>query len=350
MRRPPTPWLGGRFVDRYNSPVSGSSPWSVLAIDLGGSQIRAARIGRDLALAHRQAIPTMAHLGVDAVLERLTDVARSVLAADAPAPVAVGISMPGPLDSARGVASDPLNLPGWHEVPVAQVLTDATGLPAILERDTKVALLAEWRHGSAQGAQDAIYITVSTGIGGALVVNGQLVDGARGLAGEVGHLTVDLDGPDCGDGAPGHLEAIASGVGLARDGAALAHSGESPALAAALAAGSDIDARAVFAAADAGDPAAGRLVERAWRAIGATCAGLVNLLNPQVIVLGGSIADHRPDLHEAVRATIASGAFPTAADAVRVVGSHFGADVSLVGAVPLITERLFEPVAARSPA
>jgi glucokinase len=308
---------------------------SILALDLGGSQIRCAHLKGDLAVAHRQAIPTMAELGPDRVIERLLTLLDSVRtaarAAGEPEPVAVGISAPGPLDAARGVILDPPNLPDWHEIPLSQSVTDATGLPVVLERDTKVALLAEWRHGAARDAQNAIYLTVSTGIGAALVINGQLVDGASGTAGEAGHLTVDLDGPECGDGAPGHLEAIASGSALARQAGAS-------------------DARAVFAAADAGDPVAARLVERAWRAIAATCAGLVNLLNPEVIVLGGSIADHRPDLHDAVKAEIARHSFAPAAARVRVAASVFGADVSLVGAVPLIRERLSQSLAARSPA
>ena len=149
-------------------------------------------------------------------------------------------------------------------------MSDALGLPAVLERDTKVAMLAEWRHGAAAGADHAIYVTVSTGIGGAIVVDGHLVDGPDLTAGEIGHLTVELDGPPDGEGAPGHVEGIASGAALARDGAALVERGEAPELAASLRRG-DHDAAAVCAAADAGDPACQSLIDRAWSAIGATC-------------------------------------------------------------------------------
>ncbi|HEV7199534.1 MAG TPA: ROK family protein, partial [Candidatus Limnocylindria bacterium] len=257
-------------------------------------------------------------------------------AAGLPAPAAVGVASPGPLDPQRGVVHQPPNLPGWDEVPLAHRLSDAFGVPAFLERDTKVAMLAEWRHGAAVGARHAIYVTVSTGIGGALVVDGHLVDGPDSIAGEVGHLTVDLDGPPDGEGAPGHVEGIASGAALARDGAALLERGEAPGLAALVSSGTPVDAAAVCAAADRGDGACRLLLDRAWSAIGATCAGLVNLLNPEVIVLGGAIADHRPDLHAAVRAEIAVRAFPIPAARAQVRASRFGENVSLVGCWPLI--------------
>jgi glucokinase len=277
----------------------------------------------------------------------MTTTARSVWAAaeaeGRPAPSAIGVSSPGPLDPRRGIVHQPPNLPGWDEVPLADRLSDALGLPAVLERDTKVAMLAEWRHGAAAGANHAIYVTVSTGIGGAIVVDGRLVDGPDSTAGEIGHLTVELDGPPDGEGAPGHVEGIASGAALARDGVALIGRGEAPELARLAADGVTIDAAAVCAAADAGDPACRALIDRAWSAIGATLSGLVNVLNPQVIVLGGAIADHRPDLRAAIREEIDRRAFPIPAARVRIEASRFGDNVSLVGCWPLVHEAGVRP-------
>jgi glucokinase len=319
----------------------------ILAIDLGGSLIRVAHLSPDLTVAHREVIPTMPALGVEGILDRITTTARSVWAAaeasGRPAPSAIGVSSPGPLDPRRGVVHQPPNLPGWDEVPLVDRLSDALGLPAVLERDTKVAMLAEWRHGAAAGAEHAIYVTVSTGIGGAIVVDGRMVDGPDATAGEIGHLTVELDGPPDGEGAPGHVEGIASGAALARDGAALVARGEAPELARLAADGITIDAAAVCAAADAGDAACRALIDRAWSAIGATLSGLVNVLNPQVIVLGGAIADHRPDLHAAVREEIDLRAFPIPAARVRIEASRFGDNVSLVGCWPLVHEAGVRP-------
>jgi glucokinase len=322
------------------APVHAGNPGPILAIDLGGTLIRVAHLSPDLTVAHREVIPTMANLGVESILDRLITTAQSVWAAaeadGQPAPRAIGVSSPGPLDPKRGVVHQPPNLPGWDEVPLADRLADELGVPAFLERDTKVAMLAEWRHGSAVGAEHAIYITVSTGIGGALVVDGRLVDGPDATAGEIGHLTVELDGPPDGEGAPGHVEGIASGAALARDGATLLEHGEAPRLAELVSSGTPLDAAAVCAAADAGDAACRSLIERAWTAIGATCAGLVNLLNPEVLVLGGAIADHRSELHDVVRTEIGRRAFPLPAARVVVRPSRFGENVSLVGCWPLI--------------
>jgi glucokinase len=307
----------------------------ILAIDLGGSRIRVAHLSSDLTVAHREVLPTMPTLGVEGVLDRIVTLARLVrTSADAAgdaAPTAIGISVPGPVDPRRGVVLSPPNLPGWDEVHLADRLSSALGLPAALERDTNVALLAEWRHGAAVGANHAIYVTVSTGIGGSIVADGRLLHGPDGAAGEVGHLTVDLDGPPDGDGAPGHVEGIASGVALARDGAALLNRAAAPILAELVDGGAVLDAATVCAAADAGDAACRSLLDRAWTAVGATCAGLVNLLNPEVLVLGGAIADHRPDLHAAVRDEIDRHAFPVPAARVRLTPPQFGDDVSLVG-------------------
>jgi glucokinase len=225
----------------------------------------------------------------------------------------------------------------------------ALGLPTFLERDTNVAIMAEWRHGAARGTDDAIYITVSTGIGGGLVIGGRPLIGKDGDAGEVGHLTVEIDGPICGDGAPGHVEAIASGTAIARDGRALLAAGESSRLAEILAtSGADeLGAEHVARAADEGDPACRAILDRAWVALGALAASLVNLLNPEVIVLGGSIATHRPELFEAVRRELERRAFPIPARRVRIVPAEHGDDVSLVGLLPIVNERLHDPAFRR---
>ncbi len=316
----------------------------ILAIDLGGTRIRSAYLRPDLTVTHREVNATVPALGVKGVLDRISTSAQLVLAAARaagdPPPVAVGISSPGPLNPWLGVIHLLPNLPGWSDVPLADLVSESTGLPAVLDRDTNVALLAEWRHGAAVGAEHAVYITISTGFGGAAVVNGQLLHGPDGTAGELGHLTVDLDGPPDGEGSVGHVEGIASGAALARDGAALLERGEAPILASLVADGAEVDAAAVCAAADAGDAACLAVITRAWSAVGAVCAGIVNILNPEVIILGGAIANHRPDLHEAVRAEIKRRAFAIPAARCRVVGPTFGDDVSLIGCWDLVADRL----------
>jgi glucokinase len=329
--------------------VERSAERPVLAVDLGGTQIRAAVITPDRAVHCRRAVPTADEEGVAAVLDRIVAVAdevRTDAAAKGITPIGVGISSPGPLDPWAGIVRIPPNLAGWRDVPLGPHVARGLGLPAFLERDTNVAVMAEWRYGAARGTRSAIYITVSTGIGGGAILEGRPLVGPDGTAGEVGHMTVELDGPRCGCGGIGHAEAIASGTALAREGAALlTRSPDSP-LARLAATSEEVDAELVARAAEAGDAECAALLERAWTAIGALCASLVNLLDPQIIVIGGSIAEHHPRLFEVAREELGRRAFPILLDRVRIEPAALGGDVSLVGSLPIVNDRLDDPAFA----
>jgi glucokinase len=320
----------------------------VLAIDVGGTQIRAALITPDRSVHCRRAAATLPEEGVEAVLGRMAGLGAAVreeaAAAGLEAPIGVGISSPGPLDPWRGMIFMTPNL-GWVNLPLGPRIADALDLPTYLERDTNVAVMAEWRYGAARGARNAIYITVSTGIGGGIIIDGRPLIGPDGTAGEVGHITIELDGPTCGCGGIGHVEAIASGTALARDGRALLHRRLDPnaPLARLAAEGAEVDAALVAQAADIGDADCAALLERAWVAIGALCATLVNLLDPEVIVIGGSIAEHRPRLFEVARGELERRAFPILLDRVRIEPAALGSDVSLIGALPIVNDRIGDP-------
>ena len=319
----------------------------VLAIDLGGTQIRAALVTPDRVVHCRRAVPTADEEGVDAVLGRIVEVAAAVRdeaeADGLPTPIGVGISSPGPLDPWRGVVRLAPNLAGWRDVPLGPRIGAGLGMPTFLERDTNVAMMAEWRHGAAVGAANAIYLTVSTGIGGAAVVDGRPLIGTNGTAGEFGHITVELDGPRCGCGGIGHAEAIGSGTALAREGRALVSQHPDSPLARLAAGAAEIDARLVAGAAKEGDARAAALLERAWIAVGALCASLVNALDPEVIVIGGSIAEHHPRLFDVVHAELERRAFPILLDKVRIVPAALGGDVSLIGSLPIVNDRIHDP-------
>ena len=319
----------------------------ILAIDLGGTQIRAAHVNPDATVACRRAVGTNDDEGVEAVVGRICRLAAETRGEASERgltpPVGIGISSPGPLDPWRGVVVAPPNLAGWHDIPLVELVQEQMGLPAFLERDTNVAVMAEWRFGAARGRRDVIYVTVSTGIGGGIVLAGRPLQGLDGTAGEVGHLTVELDGPLCGDGMPGHAEAIGSGTAIAREGRLLLERGEAPGLADLTRDPAAVTAELVSRAADAGDPACRAVLARAWTAVGAMCAGLVNVLNPEVIVVGGSIATHRPELLPRIREEIDRRAFAAPARRVQVALAELGDDVSLVGSLPIVNERLHDP-------
>jgi glucokinase len=323
----------------------------ILAIDLGGTRIRAAHVGPDLAVSCRRAMDTDDEAGVEAVIDRICQMASAVREEcrrnGLPEPIGIGISSPGPLNPWTGVVVAPPNLANWRDVPLADRVEAALELPTFLERDTNVAAMAEWRYGAAKGSDDMVYVTVSTGIGGGIILGGKPLIGKDGTAGEVGHLTVELDGPLCGDGKPGHAEAIGSGTAIAREGRALVERGEAPELAALVRSPEEVTAELVTRATDQGDAACRALLDRAWIAIAAMCAGLVNVLNPEVIVFGGSIAVHRPELLDVVRTEIPRRAFATPTARVRIVLAHYGDDVSLIGSLPIVNERIGDPAFTR---
>lgn len=240
---------------------------------------------------------------------------------------------------------EPPNLgPEFRDIAIADALAEAEGLPAFLDRDTNVAALGERAFGAARGCDDFIYLTVSTGVGGSIVTGGKILHGPDGLAGELGHVPVGLDGPRCGCGGVGHVEAYAAGVSLAREARALVAADASPFLAdrARLHGSADeLSAKDVAEGSLAGDPACASLMDRARRALAAGCVGFVNAFNPHRIVIGGAIAEAEGDrLLEPIRAAIASEAFEVLATKVTVVPAELGGDVSLAGAHPLVISRL----------
>ncbi len=259
--------------------------------------------------------------------------------------VGIGVCSPGPVDPVNGVVVETPNLgPHFRDVPLAAELSAAENLPTFLDRDTNVAALGEHAFGAARDCDDFIYLTVSTGVGGAVFTGGQLLHGPDGFAGELGHVPVSLDGPRCGCGGVGHVEAWAAGVSLARQADALVAATASPFLAdraRALDPGEALSAKDVAEGSLAGDPACAELMRTARRAVAAACVGYANAFNPHRIVIGGSIAVAEGDrLLEPIRAAIASEAFQVVARRVRVVPAALGGDVSLAGAQPLVMARL----------
>jgi glucokinase len=334
-----------------NPLLPGAAPSGpVLALDLGASRIRAALVRLDGSLAARAEGRTRREDGPSAVIGdivALLEAVRGRAPADAGARLAgVGIAAPGPLDPDRGRLIDSPNLgPAFQNAELAGPVSQALGLPVALERDTNVALLGEGGFGAARAARNAIYVTVSTGVGGAVLADGKVLAGADGLAGEIGHVVLDLDGPPCGCGGRGHLEALSSGTGIARAVAELVASGAAPGLAAAARSSErPLSARDVAAAEAAGDLDAGRVMERAREAFAAAMVGLVNVFNPEVIVVGGSVARGQGERWLVpARTRVAAEAFRVQASRVRILPATLGDDVGLVGALGLVGSRLSEP-------
>jgi len=311
----------------------------VLALDLGGTQLRTALITPAGQVLHRSARPTPAtHVDdvVAAAVDALTDTRRAAQNAVGPV-AAIGISAPGPLDPHAGRLIDPPNLPqSTWDVPLADLIAGALGLPATLDKDTNVAALGEGFFGVAADTGDFVYLTISTGVGGAAVTGGRLLHGPDGAAGEFGHITVDaFDGPLCGCGARGHLEAIASGTGIAK---------------AAAAAGLPVgpaSAKDVVDLEAAGNPVAARIMQKARQAVASAVVTVVDLFNPDLVIIGGGIAAAEGErMLGPVRDAVTETAFKVQRRRVRIVEPALGDDVSLVGALILANAALAQDFAA----
>ena len=299
----------------------------VLAADICGTQMRVAVIREDSAVLSRMSAPTAPAEGFDAATERLALLFQQVAArALAPDLLAIGISTAGPVDPLDGTYRHPPNLEGWHGRSMAPALAETLGMPVHVGHDATLAALAEMRWGARSGAKHLIYLTVSTGIGAGIIVDGRPVLGASGGAGEVGHLIVAPGGARCAAGCPGCLEGNASGRAIALAARAAVESGARTSLPASA------TAAEVFAAAGAGDAVAAAIVEGAIGHLAAGIASLLAIFDPEAIILGGGVAEGLAPRWDALIEAVQERALPRYASGVPVELTTLGDDVGLFGA------------------
>ncbi len=304
-----------------------------IAVDLGGTNLRVALVRSDGAIEARRSERTPAG-GPDAVIERMLALIGETAAEAGEAALPVGVAVPGPLDPATGIVAYTPNLPGWRRFPLGEALRTHLGRPVRLVNDGNGAAVGEARFGAANGCRDLVYLALGTGVGGGIITGGRLIEGTTGLAGEVGHVTVALDGGRCTCGSVGCLETFAAGWAIKRDAELVAATAEGRRLRE-LAGDGPVTPALVAEAARAGDPAATRLLARAGRALGAAMGVFVNLFNPSLIVVGGGIATLGDPLLGPAEAAVADHCFPLARAAVRIERSSLGDDTALLGAAAL---------------
>lgn len=307
----------------------------VIAIDLGGTRIRVAVVTHAGELTHKAEIATEAVKGHDHVIARMGDLVKRVAGdADLAPDVPIGVASPGPLDARTGVVLFTPNLPGWRDVPITKMLSSATGRQVVIQNDGNCAALGEVRFGGAKGVNDLVYLALGTGVGGGVISNGMLVDGARGLGAEVGHVTVAMDGPRCTCGSIGCLEAFVSGWAIKREAELVAETDDGDRIVTA-ASGGDLHAGVVAKAADGGDPVAIGILDRAGRALGAAMGAFANIFNPKLIVIGGGVARLGDHLMEPALRVMPSYCFIDMRHDLKVVYSALGSDTGLYGAAAL---------------
>ncbi len=334
----------------------------VIGVDLGGTQIRAAVI-HESTLISRANRMTPASEGPDAVI---ADISQTVHEALESAEISmkdikgIGVSTPGPLNPKTGVVFTAPNLEGWTDVPLRDKLQAIfPDLPVYIGHDATLAGFGEWMYGAGKGSSNMIYMTVSTGIGGGIISNKLIVDGAVGTAGEIGHMYVDMNpnAPVCGSGHHGCLEALASGTAIGREASerytagtarAIAQvyyelTGEHPAEEQRIPDPGEplaLRARDVAEAAKRGDTEAIEILQAAGRVIGFGIVNLLHTLNPDRIVLGGGVAMGSGELlTNPIQAVIEENAFRIAAQEVELTFASLGGDNGLIGAAAYVTYR-----------
>ncbi len=303
---------------------------AVLSIDFGGTQTRAAVVTRDGKLLSRVRADTQAVQGPEAVIARMKQTAHAALAQSDGSPIAaIGLSAPGPINPYTGVIYTAPNMPGWKDIPIAAIVTEEFGAPCYAGNDANLAALGEWQFGAGRGCHDIIYLTISTGIGSGIVSRDQLILGKEGLASEAGHMVVEPNGPRCGCGSYGHLEALASGPSIARIMEERLANGEASSLQARR---GQIDARMVSEAALQGDALAAEVFQRAAEYIGLGIASLINLFDPEIVILGGGVTNAGDLLFGPVRRVALARCMPMLGRGVRIVRAALRDDVGLLGA------------------
>ena len=292
-----------------------------LGIDLGGTQLRVAVVDQQGQVLRRAAMATDVAGGPNAIIAQMIKLASDVGVGFQDRIRAAGVSSPGPLDLERGRTSDLPTLPGWFDFPLRDTLAEKLVLPVVLENDGIAAANGEWKFGAGRGLNHLVYVTVSTGIGGGVVVDGHLMHGRRGMAGHVGHMMIAPDGPICGCGGKGCLEALASGTAFG---------------VAARAAGFT-DGKHAVELARAGVEKAKGLVDQEAQWLGYGFASLLHLYSPERLIIGGGLSAALDLMMPVIRAQIDRHAMPAFRN-VEVVPAALGDNAGLIGAAALATQ------------
>ncbi len=304
-----------------------------IGVDLGGTQVRAALIDGHGRVLKRRFEPTKADAGPDVVIGQISalvsDVCQNV---DRGSILGAGVSSPGPLDTDMGIALAVPNLAGFVNFPLRARLVQVLAMPVALENDGISAALGEWQFGAGKGSANVVYVTVSTGIGGGIIIDNRVLRGRQGMAGHVGHMSFVHGGETCVCGNRGCFEAYASGTAFTR------RAVKAAAGAAATALGQDgraIDAAAVFAAAREGDPIAKALVEEEADFLGQGFASLLHLYSPDILIMGGGLSAQFDALHEGLIQSLRTYAMPPFRN-TPVIRAALGANSGLIGAASLV--------------
>jgi len=321
---------------------TGAGPY-ILGIDIGGTKLAVGLVTFAGEVVFQDRLPTLVHEGPDRIVARLIGLCRAVVAQAGLSwsDVAVaGVGCGGPLDPQVGVIKEPPNLPGWVDVPLVRLLREGLQVPVYLDNDANAGALGEHRFGAGRGVENLVYLTVSTGVGGGVIIGGEIYQGENGNAGEIGHMSMRWDGRPCNCGGHGCLEAYASGTSIAARAREAVLAGEVSILTDLAGSPEAINGEAIEQAVRAGDPLAVRIWDETMEILGAGIANVINIFNPQRVVLGGGITNFDDLLFEPIRRIAFARAIPTLSAVVEIVPAELGANVGILGAAAVAMANL----------
>ncbi|MBA7635208.1 Glucokinase [subsurface metagenome] len=308
----------------------------VLAIDLGGTKIIAAIISNQGRVITREYYLTLAEEGPQLVIKRTLSAIDRLLSLgkiDSSQLNSISIAAAGAIDFGKGLVTLSPNLPGWYDIPLRDLIKEKYRVNTLLINDASAAALGEHRFGAGKGVNNLILLTLGTGIGGGIIINGKLYSGPCGSAGEIGHMTIDVNGPRCSCGNIGCLEMLASGTAVAREAIKRIRQGERSSLTEIVEGKIEsITAEKVEVAAQGGDSLALEVILKAANYLGVGLVNLVNIFNPEMIIVGGGMAKMGNLLLDPAKQVVRERAFQLPAQAVRIVPAQLGDDAGVLGA------------------
>jgi len=320
----------------------------VIGVDLGGTQIRTGVLHGSQLLSRVSSL-TGDNPTPERIIPRIYAAAQEALEQAGiliDQVAGIGIATPGPLDYKTGIIYSPPNLPGWERIPLRDLFMEHFHTPVFVENDAHAAGLGEYMFGAGRGCSNMVYLTISTGIGGGVIIDGKILEGSNGTAGELGHMTIDMHGERCNCGNTGCLESIASGANIARRANEVIRSDEGAELLAFARTMAEkkeeplhITARTVALAAGAGIPVARAIIQNAAEAIGIGLVNIIHCFNPEMIILGGGVTQMGPLLMEPALRVVQERAMKAPREAVRIMQAQLGANVGLIGAGALVYYR-----------
>jgi glucokinase len=318
-------------------------PQYILSLDVGGTKLAGALFDSSCRLLRYSRTSTRAGEGAEPVFERLVQLARSLLkrqGLEEHALRCVGVGCAGPLDSETGIVHSPPNLHAWEGFPLKTRLAERLGAPVVVENDANAAALGEHKFGAGQGRRHVFYVTVSTGIGAGLILDGRVYRGADYVAGEFGHTILARGGPKCNCGGRGCLEALASGTAIAKRARREAARAPDSILGRMLAEKKDtLSAKDVAVAARKGDALAGKIFHDAAVCLGLGLTSAIHMLNPEIVIIGGGLTRAGRLLFDPVRRTIAERAQGHFVENMRIVPAKLGGRAGLYGSLADALER-----------